>query len=149
MKQLAILMFALFFIACEKDDDKDDTSNNGSEQTDNNIELTTLSEGHYSGLSGDGYNFMIQTQLELDSIWTIIYANSSPSSDAPEVDFAKELVLLAYMGTYPTGGYSIDITGIELKDGAYSYTISKTSPAEDSVVTTAITAPYHLIRFNR
>jgi len=53
------------------------------------------------------------------------------------------------MGTYPTGGYSIDITGIELKDGAYSYTISKTSPAEDSVVTTAITAPYHLIRFNR
>ena len=85
MKQLAILMLALFFIACEKDDNTDDDTNKISKQTENEnenenennneITLTTLSEGDYSGLSGESFNLIIQTQQKLDSIWTIIYAN--------------------------------------------------------------------------
>ena len=149
MKQLAILMLALFFIACKKDDN----TNKISEQTENNnnneITLTTLSEGDYSGLSGESFNLIIQTQQELDSIWTIIYANTLPSTDSPEVDFDKELVLIAFMGTFPTGGYSIKITEVKLEDGVYNYNILTSSPDTNSVVTNAFTAPYHLVRFSR
>jgi len=63
----------------------------------------------------------------------------------PKVDFTKETVLLATMGTHSTGGHAIRFTGIHREGEVVTATLKTTSPGPDDLVTKALTAPFAII----
>ncbi len=59
-------------------------------------------------------------------------------------EFEGVLYLLVTYGERPTGGYDVEITDIALQDERVVVTAEFTEPAEDEIVTQALTYPYDL-----
>jgi hypothetical protein len=69
----------------------------------------------------------------------------SPLTTAPVVDFASDLLIVAAMGTMPTGGYSIDVDDVGVGGGNASISITEQSPGPTCVVTQSLTAPVTVV----
>ncbi len=66
---------------------------------------------------------------------------------AADVDFSKYAVVAAFLGTKPTGGYDISITGAavnEMYTGA-RVKVAAINPAPDRIVTDALTSPFKAV----
>lgn len=59
-----------------------------------------------------------------------------------EIDFDQHDVIVATLGTQPTGGFAIDITAIQLVGDTLYVQGATTVPGEDDTVTQAITQPF-------
>ncbi len=67
------------------------------------------------------------------------------------VDFSREVVLVAAMGVKRTGGYAIEIKRVEyMTIGIMASTafvdVAESSPAPGTIVTMALTEPYHVVK---
>ncbi len=77
-----------------------------------------------------------------ESTWQQIFANLVPQPPVPDVDFTTEIVVLASMGTRPSGGFVVLIDGaVETEDKALIVEVTETSPGPDCVVPALVTAP--------
>jgi hypothetical protein len=74
-------------------------------------------------------------------VWAAIVRNISPAPAAPDVDFSRQMIVLAAMGSRPTGGASITIVGVERAGGRLRVTVRETSPGRGCMTTQAFTAP--------
>jgi hypothetical protein len=64
-----------------------------------------------------------------------------------KVKWRKESVIMAFGGQYRTGGYSIDVSEVNvMDDDQIKYTFKVKTPARDSMVTEALTTPYMIIK---
>jgi hypothetical protein len=81
--------------------------------------------------------------------WATIYAPLTPTPPLPEIDFATNVVILAAMGTRPSGGYSITIEEVRAQDGMLHVRVLQRSPGASCVTTGAITAPVHVVQAPR
>ena len=84
----------------------------------------------------------VRSQAEWSAVWnTLRVASVEPRAAAPNVDFGKFTMLVAALGTRPTGGYAVHI-GQVLDDGtAIHVSVLETRPGRNCVVTTALTYP--------
>ena len=80
----------------------------------------------------------ITNQDELD-LATAIYGEPPIG-----VDFNNGQVLLVDMGIQPSGGYSIELASIEEFDTYVNVNINFLQPADNCIVTLALTNPYTL-----
>jgi hypothetical protein len=63
------------------------------------------------------------------------------------VDDATGYIYIAVMiGSRPTGGYSIEVTGIEDNEGKTNVFVKEMSPSKDMFVTQVITYPYTIVK---
>lgn len=78
-----------------------------------------------------------------------------PALDRVDVDFETHVLLVAYMGAMPTGGYSIAVTRVQAFPGSpdrpasLAVKLAVSSPAPDSVVTQAFTYPADVVSIRR
>lgn len=69
----------------------------------------------------------------------------------PAFDFAKELLLIAYLGEAPTGGYGIQVRSVEWtppargEEGKVTVRLALWSPGPDAFVTQAFTYPRDVV----
>jgi protease stability complex PrcB-like protein len=63
----------------------------------------------------------------------------------PKVDFSKEMVLAVFMGSRPTGGYSIQIQEARVEKGKLRVTVVEKSPPPGTITTQALTSPFHFV----
>ena len=49
------------------------------------------------------------------------------------------------MGSKPTGGYDIKITGVKERESSVEISVEESSPGKDCIVSQALTSPYHII----
>ena len=77
--------------------------------------------------------------------WSALWRAHAPGRPAPQVDLANEMVVGVFAGTKPTGGYAVEITRAEERDGALVIEYRESSPPADAVAAQVLTAPYHLI----
>lgn len=85
-----------------------------------------------------------------NSLWTRIHARQSPVPPLPSVDFTKEMVVFAALGTQPSGGYSVLIdSATEAGDGNINVTVRAGSPGPACGTTSALTEPVDLARLAR
>ena len=77
--------------------------------------------------------------------------NNQRARGAPQapVDFTKSTVVGVFLGTRPTGGFSVEITGIEKQGNELTVTWRERKPGRDDMVTQVLTAPYHLVTIDR
>ena len=79
-------------------------------------------------------------------MWRRITASHGEPPPRPEVDFSREMLLLAAMGAQPSGGYRIRIERV-LDDGAeLEAHVVHTSPGPRCGAIAAITHPVDVIR---
>lgn len=82
-------------------------------------------------------------------VWEQLHEGRSPVPERPAVDFGDSMVILAAMGSRPTGGYSIEVESVH-RDGETLYVVVReTSPGENCGVTQAFTAPTTAVRVPR
>ena len=107
----------------------------------------TIDIGDQSGIAGGRPQvFKLDTQAEWEDFWSRHRGDVSPAPGAPDVDFSREMVIVAVDQTERSGGYQFEITGIEEIEGRLVVRVSKTIPGPDCIVTAVITQPSHFVR---
>jgi hypothetical protein len=99
----------------------------------------------YSGVR-DRRRLFIKDVGSWTTLWEEVTAPYEPPPPVPAIDFGSEAVVVASMGTRPTGGYSITIEGVYEDDGELYVVVRERAPGSNCVVTQAITAPVHAVR---
>lgn len=69
--------------------------------------------------------------------------------ERPEVDFAREWVLAAFMGEKPTGGFRVTIDQVERRGEEIRAQISEREPGPDDFVTMVFTYPGQVVAVER
>ena len=107
----------------------------------------TIDIGDQSGVAGERPQvFKLDTKSGWEELWSRHQANVLPAPRVPDVDFSREMVIVAVDQTEPSGGYRFEITGIEEIEGRLVVRVSKTIPGPDCIVTAVITQPSHIVR---
>jgi hypothetical protein len=81
---------------------------------------------------------LITTAAEWQRAWEIIGGGRL----LPEVNFDTRSVVLAYQGRRPTGGYSIEITGVKRVGTVLAVSVNERRPASEDITTQALTSPF-------
>jgi hypothetical protein len=71
-----------------------------------------------------------------------------PAPAAPQADWSREMVILISLGTCPTSGYDVEITGVTRSGRRAILTVNVTTPVSDNMQQT-LTMPYHIVRIPR
>lgn len=82
-------------------------------------------------------------------VWGRVSAGMTPAPVPPQVDFAREMLIVAALGERPTGGYGIVIDSAEMRSGGLFVTIRTMAPGKGCVVTLAVTQPVDIARVPR
>ncbi len=101
-----------------------------------------------SGLS-DSLRLVIRDAATWRNTWEQMHRNHSPQPPLPEVDFEREMLIVAALGTRPSGGYGILLESAHEHPSHLVATIRKTSPGAGCVVTAALTQPVDIARLAR
>jgi hypothetical protein len=112
------------------------------------LRLETLAAGAYSGCEASA-DRLISTTAQWAAFWTELHAGQGPEPARPAVDFSAQSVLASCLGTRPSGGHAIRITGVHHAGGQLQVTARETAPGPGCAVTQALTQPYHVISVDR
>jgi len=104
-----------------------------------------LEQGSRSGVSIQQFG-TIRDKASLRALWQQHGKGASPPQAMPEVDFSKEMVVAAFAGQKSTGGYQLNLTGLNRRGGQLSISFSLTQPGPDCIVTQALTQPYVIVK---
>ena len=105
--------------------------------------FTTVSRGQNSGVT-ETREVTVSTAAEWDALWKMHRGGTAPS-----VDFTKHLVAGVFLGTRPTGGYSVEIVAVRRDATGIVIEYFERMPAPGVLVTQALTAPFHLVTLER
>ena len=79
--------------------------------------------------------------------WTTLWNLHADERPSPSVDFAREMVVGVFIGSRPTGGFSIEVVGAREEGGALVVQYRETRPPPGSVAAQILTSPYHIVTF--
>lgn len=108
------------------------------------LTLRSLGKGGFSGIK-EARQEVIQDKAAWEKLWTEHTKTTRNATPVPEVDFAKEMVIVATMGTKHTGGYSVEIVSAEPAGKKLRVTVKQASPPPGSMAIQALTAPFHFV----
>ena len=78
-----------------------------------------------------------KTAAEFQTLWQ----QHAPGRPMPSVDFAKTMVVAVFLGSRPTGGFGVEITGVRTEGDATIVRWSERKPAPGQMASQVITAP--------
>src|SRR5919106_1245070 len=81
-------------------------------QTSEPVMVTTLALGEFSEIS-DSRELVVRSPAEWQALWTAHGASEA----APAVDFSTKAVAAVFLGSRPSGGFRIAITGARREAG--------------------------------
>lgn len=97
----------------------------------------------YSGLN-DSVRAVIRDSAEWSAVWKGIMRPFYPTPRLPQVDFDRDMVVVAALGARSTGGYDIVIEGARQDDSTIEIALRTSSPAPGCPVSAATTQPVDL-----
>ena len=92
---------------------------------------------------------VVRGAAEWAELWAQATSIVLPAPAAPAVDFTRDEVIVAAMGTRSSGGHGIAIEAVYEADGRRWVVVRETSRAASCVVTAALTAPVAAVRVAR
>jgi hypothetical protein len=107
-----------------------------------------LGDVQYSGVR-ERLRVVIRDSASWNAQWRQLTATLSPSPAVPGVDFSREMVVVAAMGTQRSGGYSIHIDSVSARNGRLSVVVREVSPGKNCMTTMALTSPAVAVRVSR
>ena len=73
--------------------------------------------------------------------WQTLWQQHAPGRPAPTVDFTKNMVVAVFLGSRPSGGYGVEITGVRAEGDATVVLWAERRPAPGQMASQVITAP--------
>jgi hypothetical protein len=95
---------------------------------------------YYSGI-GQASRGVVRSEGEWQALWAQVVRGRQPTPATPAVDFSREMVIVAAMGTRNTGGYAITVDSVTATPGALHVFVTERSPGGSCGTTQALTAP--------
>lgn len=83
-----------------------------------------------------------QQVIESSAAWKDLW--QTLGQEAPEVDFSRHRAVALFMGSKPTGGYSISVSKIEKKKRKIIVYVKEKTPSQGGMVIQAFTSPYYI-----
>jgi hypothetical protein len=97
-----------------------------------------------SGLNEPG-RFVLRSEAEWSALWRRITARTGPPREPPAVDFRRDMLLVAAMGTQRTTGYTIRIESVIDQGDALRAEVVRTGPGPRCGVGAALTQPVDIV----
>jgi len=113
-------------------------------QNNQQVKFRTIEKEFQSNRKERGI-LVIYDAAEWARAWNEIHANQTPQPALPPIDFSRSMVIIAFQGEKPTGGYEISIERITRVGNNLRVTLRDTRPGRNCEVTQALTSPYHII----
>ena len=89
--------------------------------------------------------YLVRRPADWDAIWEDPVGHPSKSKPpVPEVDFEKEMIIAAFYGMHPSGGFTIAITEIVETDEKIRVVVKKRSPLGGA--SASFTCPLHVVK---
>jgi len=112
------------------------------------LPFETIDQGFDSG-----YRERAALAVRTEEAWRVVWkhhrAPLQPMPERPFVDFNQEIVIAVFLGERPTGGFTVKIRRIEQRVHSVHVLVQETVPDPNSMVTQALTSPYHIVRVKR
>lgn len=102
----------------------------------------------YSGLR-DSARLVVRDAPAWRATWDAIQREMSPPPPAPAVDFAREMVVVAALGTRPSGGWEIVVDSALASAAEVEVYIRRLAPGRGCFTTAAISTPVDVVRLPR
>ena len=118
------------------------------DKADRNIEFKTIDQSAMSA-EEKNYNVVVKDKESWEKLWNETHSNQIPLPPVPEVDFTTKMVIVAFQGEKPTGGYSIEVKKIMQTNSKIKVSIDENSPGSECIVTQALTNPYHFVELRK
>ncbi len=83
----------------------------------------------------------IRSRADWERFWLDLNSRSGPWRPAPPLDFRRQMVLVAALGSRPTGGFAIRIVSVARNGNALVVTAVRTSPGRRCGTIQAVTEP--------
>jgi protease stability complex PrcB-like protein len=99
----------------------------------------------FSGLA-DSVRTAIRDETTWRSYWEAMHRPFIPAPPVPDIDFTREMVLLAALGTRPSGGFSLHIDGVVQFPSRLSVSVTRTVVGPGCVVAAVVTQPVDVVR---
>lgn len=108
-------------------------------------EFTTIDQGYHSGVTSSAYHAIYDNET-WTSTWNQHMQFMVDPPPPPIVDFSKYTIVAVFMGEVSTGGYAINVYDVVDTGSSILVKVEKTQPGPRTIVTQALTQPYHIIQ---
>lgn len=109
----------------------------------------TLAEGNQATSGEQAQYALISNAEQLLSFWNQAYGSQLTIPSLPDVDFRRETIVAAFVGTKPSGGYGLTVERVTLEGNDVYLDLTETSPPADAMTTQALTSPWIMLRILR
>lgn len=99
----------------------------------------------YSGIA-DSTSVVVRDSAAWRQLWTELTRPFVPPPPLPPIDFAREMVVVAALGSRPTAGYDIVIEGAARDSAGLEVAVRRISPGAGCPVLAVVTQPVDLAR---
>jgi hypothetical protein len=103
--------------------------------------ITPQYRGQTSGLTEPG-RLVIRDATTFVRVWRRAFGTGQP---LPSIDFGRRMVIVASMGTQPTGGFSILVSDVSTEAGTIVVGVVNQVPGPNCVVTDSQTSPVDFV----
>ena len=118
-----------------------------------NVPLVRLRSDPYSFAFVSGFDqparLVVRDPVTWHAVWNQIYLGGSPVPPLPEIDFSQEMLVVVALGSHPTGGYGILLTGASESADGIEVAVLSSSPGPKCFTTQAFTQPVDVARLPR
>lgn len=81
--------------------------------------------------------------------WEALWGRHAPGRRAPSVDFSTDMVVAVFLGSRPSGGFQVEITGVRPDGDALVVQWAERRPGPGQVAAQVMTAPSHIVAIPR
>jgi hypothetical protein len=113
--------------------------------------LTILESRQHSGITGTGPQFVVVSDREhFADVFKKIHSKAFSLPELPSVDFERQIVVAAFWGQKPTGGYNISFEKTAyVENETLRVSVIMQSPSEGVFLPQVMTSPYVLAATER
>lgn len=113
------------------------------------VPVTRLRPG-YTFTLNSGYTAparqVVRTEGEWRAAWARLHETMAPQPALPEIDFAREMVIVAALGQRSNGGYAILVDSVYDAGSTLRAVVRRSSPGARCIVTASLTQPADVVR---
>jgi len=81
--------------------------------------------------------------------WTALWQQHAPGRPVPSVDFSQRMVVAVFLGSRPSGGYRVEITGVRTENGVMVVEWTERRPDPGQAAAQVMTSPAHIVSVPR